>query len=580
MKRYTGIRVAAILGLAATALIGCSSGSDSSTDTTAVAEAVETTPAETTPAETTPAETTPADTTPAAAETPADGGVFVDLQNFAAGEADHIDPALTSTLTGAQVSVLMFDSLTDTDAAGALVPAAATKWETADQGKTWVFTLDPKGKFSNGDPVKASNFAKAWVRATSKDMASEVAYHSYIIQGFQEWNGGTGPEPTSVVADDAAGTLTVTLTNPFLGFPAIASHPVFSPMTDANAAAPATLETTMDLIGNGPYKLKETPTNKAGGQIALVRNENYGGTPGTLSEIQFKISGDVDTAYNQFESGQGLSAAVPAGRYKEAKDKYGDQGLGVVLGTDYWGLRYDDPVLGGEKNVKLREAIALAIDRAQISDQIYEGQRVPTDQLVPKGIPGYTTGLGLGVERNLDGAKAAFAEWTAAGNKLDKPLRLSYNEGANWDQVATIMQGNLKEAGIDAELNPFPADGTYFTKMREGEGQIIRAGWFADYVLYDNFMFPLLHKASIGGDNLVAYNSDEFSGLVDQARAEADPAKAAELYAQAEKIALSKDIVLIPTVNRANNMVFSPKVKNFASTPLGFVLYQQMTVEG
>ncbi len=581
MKRYTGIRVAAILGLAATALIGCSSSSDSSSDTTAVA-VVETTPADTAAADTTPvdtaaaADTTPADTVAAAA----DGGVFVDLQNFAAGEADHIDPALTSTLTGAQVSVLMYDSLTDTDATGSLVPAAATKWETADEGKTWVFTLDPKGKFSNGEAVKASNFAKAWVRATSKDMASEVAYHSYIIAGFQEWNGGTGPEPTSVVADDAAGTLTVTLTNAFLGFPAIASHPVFSPMTDANAKAPATLENTMDLIGNGPYKLKEAITNKAGGQVALIRNENYGGTAGTLSEIQFKISGDVDTAYNQFESGQGLSAAVPAGRYKEAKEKYGDQGLGVVLGTDYWGFRWDDPILGGTKNVKLREAIVKATDRAQISDQIYEGQRVPTDQLVPKGIPGYTAGIGLGVDRDLEGAKAAFAEWTAAGNKLDKPLRLSYNEGANWDQVSTIIQGNLKEVGIDAVLDPYPADGTYFTKMRDGDGQIIRAGWFADYVLYDNFMFPLLHKASIGGDNLVAYDSAEFSDLVDKARAEADPAKAAEFYQQAEKIALTKDIVIMPTVNRANNTVFSPKVKNYANTPLGFVLYQQLTVEG
>ena len=52
---------------------------------------------------------------------------FVDLQNFAAGEPDHIDPALTSTLTGAQVSVLMFDSLTDTDLNGTLVPAAADR---------------------------------------------------------------------------------------------------------------------------------------------------------------------------------------------------------------------------------------------------------------------------------------------------------------------------------------------------------------------------------------------------------------------------------------------------------------------
>ena len=127
----------------------------------------------------------------AAAKKKAAGPVFVDLQNFAAGEPDHIDPALASTLTGAQISVLMFDSLTDTDASGTLVPAAATKWTTADSGKTWVFTIK-KAKFANGEAVLPSSFVRAWIRATDAKLASEVAYHSYIIDGFQAWNEGKG----------------------------------------------------------------------------------------------------------------------------------------------------------------------------------------------------------------------------------------------------------------------------------------------------------------------------------------------------------------------------------------------------
>ena len=242
------------------------------------------------------------------------------------------------------------------------------------------------------------------------------------------------------------------------------------------------------------------------------------------------------------------------------------------------GFNWEDPIVGGPKNVLLRKAIVQAIDKAQISEQIYQGQRKPTDQLVPKGIPGYRPGLGLGVTRNVEGAKKDFAAWQAAGGKLDSPIRLSYNEGANWDKVATIIVGNLKDAGIDAKLDPFPADGTYFSKMRKGGGQIIRAGWFADYVLYDNFMFPLLHKASIDGDNLERYNSDAFSGLVDKARGTADLAAAANTYADAEKLALSTDVVILPTVNRANNSVFSPKVLNVKSTPLGFFNYDQFVI--
>ena len=509
------------------------------------------------------------------------GATFVDLQNFAAGEPDHIDPALASTLTGAQVSILMYDSLTDTDANGTLVPASASKWTTADNGKTWVFTIKKGLKFADGTTVLPSSFKAGWDRATGQAFASEVAYHSYIIAGYEDFNNKGGATPTSVVPNDKALTLTVTLKEAFLGFPAIASHPVFSPIPKSMYNSGTKVEEDgTKLVGNGPYMLKEAITKQAGGKVTLVRNPFFAGTPGTLKEIEFRITKDVNAAYNAFESGQGLSSVIPAGKFTEATGKYGTQGTTPVLGTDYWAFNWEDPVVGGTKNVLLRKAIVKGIDRAQIADQIYQGSRKPVDQLVPKGIPGYKAGLGLGTARDLAGAKADFAAWQAAGNKLDVPLRFSFNEGANWDKVATIMISNMKEVGIDAKLDPFPADGTYFSKMRKGKGQVIRSGWFADYVLYDNFMFPLLHKASIDGDNLARYNSDKFSGLVDQARANPDVAASADLYTQAEKLALSEDVVVMPTTGRFNNMVFSSKVKGLEITPLGFVQYQKLTVEG
>jgi oligopeptide transport system substrate-binding protein len=515
---------------------------------------------------------------PALAATKKKPIVFIDLQNFSAGEPDHIDPALTGTLAGAQVSIMMFDSLTDTNGAGDLVPAAASKWATADNGKTWVFTIK-KAKFSNGEPVLPSSFVRGWIRATDAKFASEVAYHSYIIDGFQAWNEGKGPAPKSVVADDKKMTLTVTLASAFQGFPEIASHPVFSPMPKSLEGADAKIEEQgTKLVGNGPYKLKAGISKQIGGNVTLIKNALYTGKKGVSDEIQFKILKDGDSAYAAFESGQGQSGPIPGGKFLEATKKYGEAGAGVILATDYWGFNWEDPTVGGTKNVLLRKAIVQAIDRNQINDQIYQNSRKPTDQLVPKGIPGYKTGLGLGVARNVEGAKKDFAAWKALGNEIKEPLRFSYNEGSVWDKVSTIMVGNLKEVGIEAKLDPYPADGTYFTKMRKGQGQIIRAGWFADYVLYDNFMFPLLHKASIDGDNLERYNSEKFSGLVDQARTSSDKAKAAELYTQAEKVALTEDVVIMPTLNRSGAAVFATNVGNVQRTPLGFLNYDQMTI--
>jgi ABC-type oligopeptide transport system substrate-binding subunit len=276
-----------------------------------------------------------------------------------------------------------------------------------------------------------------------------------------------------------------------------------------------------------------------------------------------------------------MSGLIPPGQFAAAKAKYGDKGLGVVLGTDYWGFNWEDPIVGGAKNVLLRKAINEAIDRQQLSTVIYEGTRPPTDSLLPKAMPGFRPGQGLGVARNLDQAKKDFAAWQAAGNSLKDPIRLSYNDGAGWDKVANIFVANLKEAGIDAKLDPFPADGTYFTKMRKGGGQIIRAGWFADYVTPDNFLYPLLHTKSIGGDNLERYSNPKFDALVDQARGSTSPAAANDLYAQAEKLVLSEDVVVIPTVNRASNYVFSAKVDQASVnvTPLGFVLFDKLKLK-
>jgi len=78
---------------------------------------------------------------------------YIDCQNFSAGEPDHIDPALTSTLVGANTATMLFDGLTDTDANGNLYGEVASKWTTKDGAKTWVFTFKKGLKFSNGEAV-------------------------------------------------------------------------------------------------------------------------------------------------------------------------------------------------------------------------------------------------------------------------------------------------------------------------------------------------------------------------------------------------------------------------------------------
>jgi peptide/nickel transport system substrate-binding protein/oligopeptide transport system substrate-binding protein len=389
---------------------------------------------------------------------------------------------------------------------------------------------------------------------------------------------GKGPFPSSsVVADDKALTLTIKMENPTADWPAIVGHSVFSPIpTTMVGASDKVEEDGTKLVGNGPFMLEKAITKRAGGEVVLVPNPNFGGKTATLSKLTAKIFSDTNAAYNAFASGQCDSGPIPAGRYTELLTKWGTKGLKSTLGTDYWGFNWEDPIVGGTKNKYLRSAIAKAIDRDQISSVIYQGIRKPASGLLPPGLPGYKSGQGLTNSRDLAGAKADYQRWLDAGNTTPPAIRLSYNDGAGWDKVASIIIANLKDVGIPAKLDPFPADGTYFSKMRSGKGQMIRAGWFADYPIADNFLYPLLHSASIGGDNLERYNSATFDALVNSARSTTNKAFAESQYRRAEVQALRSDVAITQTVNRGISVVLSASIATFPITPLGMVVYDQV----
>ena len=502
---------------------------------------------------------------------------YIDCQLFSAGEPDFIDPALTSTLVGANLATMLFDGLTDTDANGNLYGEVASKWASKDGAKTWTFTLKKGLKFSNGEPVLPSSFVAGWKRAFAGSMASEVAYHSFFIAGMENYNSGKAWPSDSVVANDSAMTLTVKMVNPTADWPSIVGHSVFSPVPTTLASANGKVEEDgTKLVGNGPYMLDKAITKRAGGEVVIVPNPNFGGKAPTLSKITFKISSDVNAAYNAFASGQCDNGPIPAGRYTELLTKWGTKGVKTTLGTDYWGFNWEDPIVGGTKNRLLRSAIAKAIDRDQISTVIYQGVRKPASGLLPPGLPGYTPGQGLTSSRDLSGAIKDYKRWLAQGNETPPAIRLSYNDGAGWDKVASIIIANLKDVGIPAKLDPFPADGTYFSKMRAGKGQMIRAGWFADYPIADNFLFPLLHSKSIDGDNLERYRSAKFDSLVNAARSTTTKSVAQINYRRAEVQALRYDVAITQTVNRGIATVLAASTASFPITPLGMIAFDQI----
>ena len=267
----------------------------------------------------------------------------------------------------------------------------AEKWERNADATEFTFTIKKDLIFSNGDPVLPSSFKYAWVRNGQADFASPYGYLIELRQGRRRPAGGHR-RPTSTTPSwptTTAMTLKVTLEAPQADFPAIVSHPFFGPLPE-KVVSQLTDQTEWDkgiMIGNGPFKM-EAPANDQ--EVVLVRNDDWAGnvmgnTKAKLDKLIFKISQDQSSRPTPTSRPATLdTATIPSGQYADATAKYGNTVESPQLGSYYFDFGSTDPQLGGEENLKLRQAISLAIDRER--DQP-EGLRGRPRRLPPASRP-------------------------------------------------------------------------------------------------------------------------------------------------------------------------------------------------
>lgn len=580
--RATLLKLLALL--CAVSLIAAACGSDDDDDGEATDDTPSEEPAEE-PADDEPADE-PADDEPT--EEPADdepmaGGEFVDLGTFVGDPPEHIDPALNSTLDAYQVINAVYDGLTEldffTDPANPItVPLLADTYEANEAADVWTFHIRDGAQFANGEEINASTFQASWERVA--DLAGDYSYLLTFIDGGAERLAGEADTISGVEADDASRTLTVTLDAPYSNFDAVVGFQLFFPVPAEAIEAGADWE-NQAMFGNGPYML-EGPRNDQ--EIILVPNDNWQGDfegstwPDRLSRIIFRTQSDPDTSFAAFEAGEGDNANIPAGRIAQAQDEYGTTLDDTILGSYHFVINGRDDRIGGPENLKLRQAVSAAIDREDINAAVYNGSRTVSTGIVPPGIPGFEEGLCDYCGYDPDLAEQLFSEWQDEGGVQDGPLPIQFNADAGHEPVVAIILDNLAAVGIEAEAQPFPSE-TYFSQLADGACVICRAGWFADYPTYDNFMFDLFHSSALDGNNFGFVNED-FDALVDEAKQTTDADTQGELFRQAEDILLNTDTHAIP-INwyRGDYAYDDTRFANFVQSN-GIIYWERIEVIG
>ncbi len=309
-----------------------------------------------------------------------------------ASEPDTIDPALNSAVDGATLVSHLFSGLAkwDKDENGNLVIVADCATElvepvTNDDGTvTYTYTLKDGLKWSDGKELKASDFEFAWKRAASTELGADYSYMFDVVKGY----GTDNKDDLSVVADDAAKTITVTLTTPVAYWNELLAFPTYFPVRSDVVSDEAWATKPETYISNGAYTMSAWEHDSL---ITLKKNDNYHDADAvTMPTLNFYLSDDANNMLANFKNGDWLMIDdVPTNEIATLKTEYANEFvIAGQLGTYYAcvNVNADLGVDTEEERVEVRKAIALLLDRNYICEDVAQGGQVPASSFVAMGL--------------------------------------------------------------------------------------------------------------------------------------------------------------------------------------------------
>ncbi|GFR36092.1 peptide ABC transporter substrate-binding protein [Thermobrachium celere] len=502
-------------------------------------------------------------------------------------EPKTLDPALNSAIDGATVIVNTFVGLTRLDSQDKPIPGVAEKWDVSADGMTYKFYLRKDVKWSDGKPVTAHDFEYAWKRALAPETAAEYAYQLYYIKNGEAYNAGKAKaEDVGVKALDDY-TLEVTLEYPTPYFLSLTAFPTLMPVrkdiVEANKDTWATKPETY--IGNGPFKLVEW---KQKDRIVLEKNPNfYDAANVKLSRIEMRMIEDQTAALATFQSGEldfiesPPTQQIPDLLSKGIAKKYPYLGnYFYVINVSDKAEKIDPAAAKALKDVRVRKALALAIDRKALIETVTKAGQVPATSFVPNSIimqdgKDFKNKDYYKAEGDVEEAKKLLAEAGYPNGQGFPKLVITYNTGQGHQNIAQAIQAMWKEKlGIEVELTN--QEWKVFQTTRHNKDYLIaRHGWIGDYM--DPMTF-LDMWTSNSGQNDAGYKNPEYDKKIDAAKREADPIKRIQLMHEAEDI-LMADMPVIPIYYYVNVVCMKDYVKDVHKSPLGFVFFDKAYIQ-
>jgi peptide/nickel transport system substrate-binding protein len=454
---------------------------------------------------------------------------------------DYLDPALSYTAEGwtamwnTYVPLLTY-AHANGEAGSEVIPGLATGLpKISNGGKTYTLYMTKGLKYSDGTPIKASDFAST-VERLFKINSPGSPFYTEIVGAAKFAETKTGGIP-GIKTDDKTGKIEIELENPRgtftneLGLLFVAPLPPGTPAKNMTANPPP---------ASGPY---EITSSEPGRGWTYARNPQWTKNnskllpdlpSGHFDHIDVTVVRNDSTEVNNVIQGKTMwmENPPPADRYAEVKSRYEGTQFRVepTISTYYFWMNTKSPTF---KDPRVRQAVNYAVDTKAL-ERIYAGQLKSTHQILPPGMPGHEE-YDL-YPYNLAKAKQLIKE----ANPADKTITIWTDDESPNDEAGAYYEDVLKKLGFDTTLKVITAD-NYFTLIGDLETPDLDTGWidwYEDYPHPNDFFQPLLAGESIlptNNTNVSQTNEPQLNKKIDELRMQQLGPKQEAEYAAMDK---------------------------------------------
>jgi oligopeptide transport system substrate-binding protein len=455
-------------------------------------------------------------------------------------------------------------------------PGVATSWSASPDGLVYTFQLRSDTRWSNGDPVTASDFVYSVRRVLSPALAAPKAALFFPLKNAAAFYAGREKDFSTVgvrALDDHR--LEFTLNEPTADFPALVASGPWIPVHRSTIEKAGRIDQRNtswtrpeNFVGNGPFILS---TWRANQEIAVTYSKTYQDSAKVpLREIHFIVFDNTDSEERAFRAHQlDVTMSVPFTKITTYHDTEPTLLRQIPLHeTRYLSLNVTRPPLNDSR---VRRALALALDRTAITGKVLRGGQQPAFSYLPPGLGGYESKDLLVEDKTI--ARQLLDEAGYPGGRNFPRLELT-----SWATTPAVLEAIQQmwrqELGIEITLVQREAR-THLASLVSGDYTIALATAIPDYDGVSDLCDDL---RSEDPGNYPHWKNADYDRLIADAERVTSPTARNAAYHQAEKILL-ESMPLIPLYFNAQNFLVQTRVKNWRADRLWTRFYQGVSVE-